>query len=156
MTLVARKINPGSERRIEEVTLSLDGKRLVFVFENGEGYSILRNNLPEDDGSPITSIQIFDHQGAVAIIQASGTNYDLPWDSIKHYAQGGGQKKYSVGICLKQFRNQRGLSQKKLAQLSSMSRMQLSRLEKNKSNPTLETLLKLSTVLEVPLKKFVE
>lgn len=156
MAMLAKKINPGSEKRIIDVTLSLDGKRLVFVFENGEGYSILRENLPGDDGSPITSIQIFDHQGAVAMIQASGTSYDLPWDSIKHYAEGGKQKKYSVGESLKQFRNQKGLSQKELAGLAAMSRMQLSRLEKNQSNPTLETLLKLSTVLQIPLKKLVE
>lgn len=155
MALAARKINPGSEKRIEEVTLSLDGKRIVFIFENGEGYSILRSYLPGDDGSPITSIQIFDHQGAVAVIQASGTSYDLPWDSIKHYAQGGKQKKYAVGISLKKLRSQKGFSQKKLAQLSSLSRMQLSRLESHRSNPTLETLLKLSHVLGVSPKNLV-
>lgn len=149
MALAARKINLGSEKRLEEVTLSLDGKRLIFLFENREGYSILRSHLPRDDGSPITSIQIFDHQGAVAILQTSGASYDLPWDSIKHYAQGGRQKKYSLGPFLKKIREQKGLTQQALAKQAGISRMQLSRLESNCSSPTLDTLLKLSRTLGV-------
>ena len=150
MGLPARKFNPGAECRIVEVTLSLDGRRLVFVFESGEGYSVLRNHLPGDDGSPIVSIQIFDHQGAVSITQAGGVVYDLPWDSIKYYAGGGRQKRYSCGKTLRKFRMQRHLSQNRLAKAAGISRMQLSRLESNRSNPTLETMLKLAASLGVP------
>lgn len=150
MVLAARKINPGNKKHIQEATLSLDGKRLIFLFQNGEGYSIFRAHLPGDDGSPITSIQIFDHKGAVAISQASGTSYDLPWDSIKHYAQGGRQKKYSLGPSLKKIREQKRFTQQALAKRAGMSRMQLSRLESNRSSPTLDTLLKLCHVLGIP------
>ena len=127
----------------------MDGKRLIFVFENGEGYSIPRKDLPGDDGAPITAIQIFDHRHAVSVTQASGGIYDLPWDSIKHYARGGRQRKVLLGHRLRKLREERGLSQKSLARSAGISRMQLSRIETNISTPNLDSLLKLSRVLGV-------
>jgi DNA-binding XRE family transcriptional regulator len=155
MTRRIRKINLSSEKRIEEVSLSMDGKRLIFVFENGEGYSIPRKNLPGDDGSPIAAIEIFDHRGAVLIRQASGEAYDLPWDSVKHYGHGGRQKKFKVGDQLKKIRQERGFSQKSLAQAAGISRMQLTRLERNISTPQLDTLLNLSRVLGISPREWV-
>lgn len=87
-----RKILSHSKRKIQEVAVSFDGRRLLFLFENGKGHSIPRERLPGDDRTPITHVQIFDHRGAVAIAQASGHQYNLPWDSIKYYAAGGKPK----------------------------------------------------------------
>lgn len=148
MALAARKI-AGSEKIFEEVSLSLDGKRVLFVFENGDGYAIGRGELPGDDGSAIISIQIADHRHAVMISQASGVNYDLPWDSVRHYAAGGRRSRTFQGKKLALLRKQKGMSLVALARASGLSRMQLSRLEKGKSSPSLETLLRLCKVLHI-------
>ena len=149
MGLPTKKILPNADRHLEEVALSTDGRRVIFLFENGEGYSIARKDLPRDDGTPITSIQIFDHRGAVALVQASGETYDLPWDSIKHYAHGGRQKKQTIGLILKKLRGERGLTQENLAKAAGLSRVHLTRLENGISTPTLTTLLKLTHILGV-------
>ncbi len=149
MGLAVKKIGVGSERRLDEVALSQDGKRLIFIFENGEGYSIPRRSLPGDDGTPVTSLQIFDHQGAVAVTQASGESYDLPWDSIKHYARGGGQKKLALGKRLRELREGRELTQEALARAVGLSRAQINRIEGNLSQPQVDTLTSLCRVLDV-------
>lgn len=149
MGLPARKMSHNAEKRLEEVTLSLDGKRLIFIFESGEGYFIARHDLPGDDGTPVTAIQIFDHRGAVSITQASGEIYDLPWDSIKHYARGGHQRQVLLGQRLKKLRREHKLSQTDLAKASGLSRMQLARLEKNLSRPNLDTLLNLASTFHM-------
>lgn len=149
MGLPARKISPHAEKRLEEVTLSLDGRRLIFIFESGEGYSLARHDLPGDDGTPVTSIQIFDHRGAVSINQAGGQIYDLPWDSIKHYARGGRQRQSLLGQRLRKLRKEHKLSQAALAKEAGISRMQLVRLEKNLSQPNLGTLSNLASAFRL-------
>ena len=149
MGLPARKINQGSERRIEEMALSQDGKRLIFIFENGEGYSIPRFQLPGDDGTPITNLQIFDHRGAVVVTQSSGQCYDLPWDSIKHYARGGVQKKIALGKRLRELREGRELTQEALARAVGLSRAQINRIEGNLSQPQVDSLVNICHVLGI-------
>lgn len=156
MGLAARKISLGAERRIAEAALSLDGKRVIFIFEDGEGCSIPRRDLPNDDGTSITAIQIYDHRGAVSIAQSSGQIYDLPWDSIKHYGRGGRRKAVSVGARLKKLRAERGFKQEAFSRAAGISRMQLNRLESDISSPNLETLVKLARVLGISPKELVE
>jgi len=127
----------------------------VFIFQNGEGYSILRTSLPGDDGTPVTSLQIFDHQGAVSIGQASGSVYDLPWDSIKYYASGRKQRRLWLGKKLKTIRCQKKMSQKDLSEKSGISRMQLSRIEANRSIPTVDTVARLARVLRIQPSEFI-
>lgn len=155
MGLPARKIEGGSEKKIEEVSLSMDGRRIIFLFENGEGYSISRKNLPGDDGTPVVSLQIFEHCGAVSVSQASGTTYDLPWDSIKHYAQGGRQRTFALGERIKKLRKERELTQEALAKAVGISRIQMTRIETDLSKPGLETLMRLADVLGVSLRDMV-
>lgn len=155
MGLPARKIETGSGKKIEEVSLSMDGRRLIFLFENGEGYAVPRKSLPGDDGTPIISLQIFDHRGAVSISQASGTTYDLPWDSIKHYARGGKQRTVAVGEQIKRLRKERELTQEGLARAVGISRIQLTRIESKLSKPGLETMMRLADVLGVSLSYIV-
>ena len=149
MGLPARKIELESDGRIQEACLSLDGERLIFILEDGEGYSLERRRLSFDDGTPVTSIQILSHRHAVSIRQASGSQYTMPSNSIKHYAQGGKRKKSTIGPVLKSLRSKAGMTQEALARKAAMSRMQLSRLEKNQSAPSLETLLNLCRILRV-------
>jgi len=71
MGLPARKIESGSDnKKIGEVSLSLDGRRLIFLFENGEGCAVARKSLPGDDGTPIVALQVFDHRGAVSVFES--------------------------------------------------------------------------------------
>lgn len=150
MTLAsAKKKSSHLDKTIEEVCISLDGKALVVLFANGEGYKVSRHQIPGDDQSPITHIEIFDHGCAVAIKQASGCYYDLPWDSIKHYAQSGKRKKTHIGSLLRRLREKSALSQGQLASRSGLSRAQINRLEQNLCEPSIETLEKLSKVFNL-------
>ena len=142
---------PQAEKTITEICLSSDGKRLIFLFANGEGYAVGREALPFDDGSPITHFEIFDHGCAIAIQLASGTLYDLPWDSIKYYAKGGSRKPISIGASIDFLRKKKGLTQAKLAELCGLSRVQISRIESSVSEPSLDSLMKIATVLRVTL-----
>jgi DNA-binding XRE family transcriptional regulator len=155
MGLPARKLESGSEKKIDEVSLSMDGRRLIFLFENGEGYAVSRKSLPGDDGTPIVALQIFDHRGAVSVSQTSGTAYDLPWDSIKHYARGGKQRTFALGERIKKLRKERELTQEDLARAVGISRMQMNRIESDVSKPGLETLMRLADVLGVSLRDMV-
>lgn len=156
-----RKIKAIAEKQPEKclsnVGISFDGKKLFFVFENGEGYTVPRAFLPEDDGSPIVRMEIFDHSSAVAVSQASGRFYDLPWDSIKHYAAGGRREKSKkLGQQLKTHRMSHGLSQIQLADRLGMSRVHLSRLESNRNAPSLDTLIRIAAALEVPVAELLK
>jgi DNA-binding XRE family transcriptional regulator len=91
----------------------------------------------------------------VAISQASGHTYDLPWDSVYHYARGGKQTTMHVSVALKRLRKERGLTQQALARAAGLSRVHLARLEAGTSFPTLETVLALARALRVPPSEFV-
>ena len=55
---------------------------------------------------------------------------------------------------LRRVRKQRNLSQVGLAHLTEMHRTEISALERGKREPRLQTLIKLSTALEVPIDAF--
>lgn len=59
------------------------------------------------------------------------------------------------GSIIKQFRKEKGISQKKLAQLAEISNSYLSDIEVGRTNPSLKTLLKIAKVLEVDINTFV-
>jgi transcriptional regulator with XRE-family HTH domain len=59
----------------------------------------------------------------------------------------------SFGILLKQWRDQRGLSQLDLAITSQVSQRHISFLESGRANPSREMVLQLATVLEIPLRQ---
>lgn len=152
--LTKRKTSLQPEKTIEEVSLSLDGKKIIFLFENGQGVRVLRSLLPPDDGSPITHLEIFDHGCAVAIHQASGNHYDLPWDSVKFYAQGGKKGEFTLGSRIRLLRKKLNLSQAQLAWRTSLSRVQIARLENNRSEPTLDTIEKIAKVTGCTIAEF--
>lgn len=150
-----KKVLNQSEKTLTEVCLSLDGKKIVFLFENGEGFSVARSRLPGDDGSPVTHIEIFDHGCAVAIHQGSGTHYDLPWDSIKYYAKRGRKRVKLFGKRIANLRKKAHLSQAQFAWRTGLSRVQISRLEQNRSEPSVDTLEKISKALGLSIAEFV-
>ena len=57
----------------------------------------------------------------------------------------------NVGNIISKFRKQAGLSQGQLAEACEISQSYLSQIEKNRREPHMTTLKKLSEVLEVPL-----
>ena len=156
MTYLAKKINrSATHEKIEVVSLSFDGKNLIFLFSDGQGAKVPRSRLPFDDATPISSIEIYDHGYAAAVRQASGSMYDLPLDSIKHYARGGKRKSFNLGKRLTSLRNEHQLTQAQLAWRTGISRMQLYRIEKGKSEPNLETLERLSKAFGITLATLV-
>jgi transcriptional regulator with XRE-family HTH domain len=62
------------------------------------------------------------------------------------------QKPSTFGAILKQWRNHRSLSQLDLALTSQVSQRHISFLESGRSQPSQEMVLKLATVLEIPLR----
>lgn len=57
---------------------------------------------------------------------------------------------------LKELRTERNLSIRQLADLCGMSNVMLSQIEKGESNPTINTLLKITTALKVPYTRLID
>ena len=61
-----------------------------------------------------------------------------------------------IGKAIKQTRQERHLTQEELGKLTGVQKAQISRLENNASNVTMETLLKVFTALKAKIKLQVE
>ncbi|NJN57599.1 MAG: helix-turn-helix transcriptional regulator [Leptolyngbyaceae cyanobacterium SL_5_9] len=72
---------------------------------------------------------------------------------VQHLTRANPEQKHSFGMFLKQWRNQRGLSQLDLAVNSQVSQRHISFLESGRAKPSREMVLQLATVLEVPLRQ---
>ncbi len=62
----------------------------------------------------------------------------------------------SVGQRIRNYRNQLGLSQEKLAELSGCHPTYIGQIERGEKNATLESIDKISSALNVPLSKLFE
>lgn len=62
----------------------------------------------------------------------------------------------SVGQRIRNYRNQLGLSQEKLAELSGCHPTYIGQIERGEKNATLESIEKISSALNVPLSKLFE
>lgn len=62
----------------------------------------------------------------------------------------------SVGQRIRNYRNQLGLSQEKLAELSGCHPTYIGQVERGEKNATLESIEKISSALNVPLSKLFE
>ena len=60
----------------------------------------------------------------------------------------------NIGKLLKDYRNQRGLSQKKLSKHTGISQSFISSIESNKQSPTITTLERICEVLGVTIAEF--
>ncbi len=56
-----------------------------------------------------------------------------------------------IGLRIKELRNNRGLTQEKLAELMGINPVYMSGIERGKENPTLNTLINLSNALDVEI-----
>jgi transcriptional regulator with XRE-family HTH domain len=61
----------------------------------------------------------------------------------------------AFGVVLRRLRNEKGMSQEELANISGFHRTYLSLLERGLKTPSLETLRKISQGLEIPMHQFV-
>ena len=61
-----------------------------------------------------------------------------------------------IAANLKQLRTDRNLSIRQLAELSGVSNVMLAQIEKGESNPTINTLLKITTALKVPYTRLID
>jgi DNA-binding XRE family transcriptional regulator len=55
----------------------------------------------------------------------------------------------TIALNLKKFRSERGIAQEKLALIAGVDRTMVSKIERQLTNPSIETLLKLANVLNV-------
>lgn len=72
----------------------------------------------------------------------------------------GNSKLYNIDICdkigrtIKEIRNERGLSQEEFSELIQVHRTYISPLENGKKNPSIKTLKKILTILDLSLEEF--
>ena len=65
--------------------------------------------------------------------------------------------KYVVGDkMIKEYRKKMGLTQEQLAEILNLSTRKLQRIEKNETHTTLETLIKIKTVLNIPDEEMIK
>lgn len=62
---------------------------------------------------------------------------------------------FTLGKRIKLYRVQKGLSQEKLAELSELHPTYIGQLERGEKNPTVMSILKIATALEIPPEKLI-
>lgn len=61
----------------------------------------------------------------------------------------------NVGENIRKFRKEKGLTQKKLGELSNINEVQIRQYELGKANPKLETINKISKALDIPVEQLI-
>ena len=161
----ALKRGPGFEDKIRDARYLVGEDRFLVTFDSGKEYSLPRSALEPDDRTEIAAVRVDAKRFFFRVLQASGNNYEVPWDrvlyeaepSYPHYRGNRAQprKSSAPGNRLRQLRKARGLTQAQLARATGILRPNLSRIEAGKHRPTLETLEKLAAALKVPVVELI-
>ena len=112
------------------------------------------------DQADVDSIE-FDSPYEALIRTKHGEVAEIPWDFARHFGDGAyreqtedgtteGQRKF--GRRLRGLRLESNLSQQKLADLSGVGRVTITRLEAASQSPRLETIQRLSTAMGFPIQ----
>ncbi len=140
---------------------------LVFRFGNGRIFGLAVQQLQELDSSPVTRISLL-YDGDVALIeQFSGNRLEVPWDRVLHLADPtyehrdppAGSAEWlerrdldrAIGERVRAERKKRNLTLAAVSSRTGIKVPNLSRLESGKHTPSLDTLDRVATALDVPV-----
>jgi DNA-binding XRE family transcriptional regulator len=147
--------------RIRDARYRVGEDRLFVTFDSGKEYRFTRSLLECDDGTDVVSVKVDRKRFYCRVSQASGNNYEVPWDRVLYEAEASYPyarthtatiaRPRSVGTEIAKARKTRRITQADLARAANILRPNLSRIEAGKHRSTLETLEKLAAALKVPV-----
>lgn len=150
---------------LRDCVYDAERREFLVTFQDGRLYRLLRDLLPEDDGSEVVSVQAHRDGSAFAVRQASGNAFDVPWDFVLYQLE----RKYpyfkdrptqrrlendvavAIGRRLRALRQEMGLTADDLSRRSGIHRPNISRIESGKHIPSIDTLDRLSRALGVSM-----
>ncbi len=152
---------PSFEGKIRDARYLVRENHFIVTFDSGKEYSFPRSALEIDDGSELVSVRVDRKRFFFHVTQISGNRYDVPWDRVLHEAEPSypyfrgratrTKKGQEIGTAIRKLREEKRITQEKLAHAAGMMRGNLSRIEASKHQPTLETIERIATALKVPV-----
>ena len=152
---------PSFVDKIRDARYSVRDNRFIVTFDSGKEYSFPRSALETDDGSEVVSVGVDRKRFFFHVAQLSGNRYEVPWDRVLHEAEPSypyfrgratrSKKGQEIGTTIRKLREEKRITQEKLARAAGMIRANLSRIEASKHRPTLETIERIATALKVPV-----
>lgn len=140
---------------------------VVFMFEDGRIFGVPLHELEGIDRTPVTRVFLIYDGDAAAIEQFSGNRLEVPWDLVLYHAdptypyrrpEPGSpeelERRRVDQVIGERVRRERWARKWTLADLSSRTGIKvpnLSRLERGKHTPSLDTLEKVADAFEVPV-----
>jgi DNA-binding XRE family transcriptional regulator len=119
-----------------------------------------RQNIPEDDGSPIKEVSIDKNRYYFRVLLESGKNYEVPWDFIRYICDNkyefsvkktGKISAEEIGKRITWLRKSKKLTQRVLANKSGIQRANIARIESGRHYPSLETLERIAVSFNLPV-----
>ena len=151
---------PGFEDKIRDARYQVGEDRFLVTFDSGKEYGFARSVLDCDDGTDVVSVKVDGRRFFFQVIQASGNEYEVPWDRVLYEAEASYpyfrgnrakvEKSGAVAAQVRKLRTAKGMTQAQLAHAAGILRPNLSRIESGKHRPTLDTLEKIAAALRVP------
>lgn len=143
---------------------------------DGRIYTVPLADLAGVDASPIRRVSISPDGEAAHIEQFSGNRTEVPWGAVLNHAEpeytfyphlesdhehekraeaGGRSTGVVIGECIRAERLKRSWTLERMSQLTGIKAPNLSRLEKGKHLPSLETLEKVAEAFDMPVAALV-
>lgn len=155
--------------RIQEVMFEPAQDMFLIVFRNGRSYKLRKKLIPGLDRTDLKTVRPNEDGSAFVVRQESGNISEIPWDFILYHLEPeyayykerrGGRRSerlaaQRVARRLREIRRRLGLTASAVAARSGIRRPNISRIEKGKHVPSLETLERLADALGVPLAEVV-
>ena len=152
---------PTFEDKIRDARYLVRDHHFIVTFDSGKEYSFPRSALETDDGSQLVSVRVDRKRYFFHVTQSSGNRYEVPWDRVLYEAEPSypyfrgratrTKKGQEIGTTIRKLREEKRITQEKLARAAGMIRANLSRIEASKHRPTLETIERIATALKVPV-----
>jgi DNA-binding XRE family transcriptional regulator len=133
---------------------------IVFRFGDGRIFGVPLRELKELDATPVTRISLVYDGDAALVEQFSGNQTEVPWDYVLHLADPTydyrrpspgqaadpqeGERDRAIGARVRQERLARSWTLADLSTRTGIKVPNLSRLEKGKHSPSLDTLVKVA------------
>jgi DNA-binding XRE family transcriptional regulator len=140
---------------------------LVFKFLSGKIYAIPLADFETADGTAVSKITILPDGDAAIVEQGSGNILEIPWDVVLYHAepaypyyknrrdQQNDQSASRIGQRIRDERTARGWTLAVLESKTGIKVPNLSRVEKGKHRPSLETLEKIADAFGVPVVELI-
>jgi DNA-binding XRE family transcriptional regulator len=140
----------------------------VFIvwLSSGGIYELAPEDLPFEFTANVHSCRLGETQAYFVIELADGATYEVPWDLVLHVCEPAYEYHISdavdsrstaerIGQRVRDRRLSAGMKQARLAELSHLKEANLSRLEKGRHLPSLETLERVAGALGVSVASLI-